>query len=134
MRSVYAAGAAFSLFLPLWFVYASLAVSWLGGTAGMGVAGIQVIASDHSPPAVWRSALRVGLLIVLTAPALTAPLLLAAAVSLGSVGPPAVWVPVAVAVCLSLLACISPFMTSRRQAWHDILSGTRIALRPMAFS
>jgi RDD family len=123
---LYVAGAIVSFFLPLWFVYASLSCSWIGGTAGMSLAGVRVIAPNKSAPAVWRSTFRVALLVLLTAPALTAPVLVAIAASLGSVGPPALWIPIAVAVCLSLVACISPFMNATGRAWHDHISGTMV--------
>jgi uncharacterized RDD family membrane protein YckC len=128
--SLFAAAAMLCVFLPLWFLYTTLACSWRGGTVGMGLARLRVVANDGSTPTVWQAALRVGLMMLFTAPALSLPLLGAAAFSLGSAGPPVVWLPVGAMVCLSLAACASPFLASNRQAWHDRLSGTVVIHLP----
>ncbi|HTE86585.1 MAG TPA: RDD family protein, partial [Dehalococcoidia bacterium] len=67
--SLYAAIAIVSLWVPAWMLYAALAWTWFGATAGMALAGVRVVSQSGLSPGVWHSAARAFWLMLLTGPA-----------------------------------------------------------------
>jgi len=118
--------------IPIWYVATCLCWFFRGATIGMLSMGICVVSLDGTLPGIRRCAVRTLALAGLTGPAVGAPLLLAASLSLGTVGPPYIAASLIGLVCLSIAACISVIFRPDRRAWHDLISGTQLirALQP----
>ena len=122
--SIDAALALMSLWLPCWFLYASLAWGLRCKTIGMSLAGIRVTTWAGLKPGVWRAFCRALLMALFSAPILLAPLAVALAFSLGTTGPIALVLPLALAILVSAAALLSPAFSLDGRAWHDRISGT----------
>ena len=125
--ALYAAMIVLTAWLPVWLLYTAFAWSWRGATAGMAVLGIAVTDTSGALLGPIRAGWRALLLALFSLPLLLSPILVGIAAALGSPGPVYIWLPVLVLILLSAAACFSGFASAEGRAWHDRVSGTRVA-------
>ena len=124
--AIYAAILIITSWLPLWLLLTTVVWSRLGASPGMAVMGIGVVDQQRNRPGAWRACWRAIALTVSSLPLLLAPMLIALAASLGTVGPLYIFLPVLVLVILSLAACAAGLVRKDGRAAHDWASGTSV--------
>jgi uncharacterized RDD family membrane protein YckC len=114
--------------IPIWFLATTLLWFLWGASIGMLCTGICVIRPSGELPGLRQSAGRALLLALMSGPALAAPLLGATALAIKIDRPGYLELLALTLISISLVSCASVTFRRDGRGWHDLISGTAVAV------